>query len=38
MCKPPVVVDIFTLRHDGERDIKLQLKGGKISFTGDILC
>jgi len=36
--EPPVVVDTFTLRDVGELDIKLQLKGGKISPTGDILC
>jgi phage baseplate assembly protein gpV len=36
MCKPPVVVDTLTLKHDGDVNIKLQVNGGKMSFNGVI--
>ncbi len=34
MCKPPVVVVNLTLQCDGEVDIKLQVKGGKMVLQG----
>jgi len=36
MCKPPVVVDNLTLKHDGGVNIKLLVKGGKLSVNGEI--